>query len=49
MKKFRIVYQFSSSIISEQYVRATDKQEALEKVKAVIGEKRVISIEEALN
>ena len=44
MKKFRIVYWFNSCI-TEHYVKANDKMEAMEKFKQLKGDKRIVSIE----
>lgn len=44
MKKYRIVYWFNSCT-TECYIKADNKNEALEKFKELKGEKRIINIE----
>lgn len=45
MKKFRFVYLFNSCM-TEHYVSASNKQEALEKFKERKGERTIVNIEE---
>jgi hypothetical protein len=45
MKRFRIEYWFNSCI-TEIYIKAENKQKALERFRELKGEKKIVSIEE---
>lgn len=47
MKIYRIEYWFNSCI-TERYIKAKDKEQAKEKIKKYIGDKRIIKIEEEI-
>lgn len=47
MKRFRIVYWFSTSITTERYITAANEEEARQKF-ADWSDKKIVSIEEVL-